>query len=68
MQAFFDAARKWNIKLVLRFAYQYDLKIDENTKKLLEDNYYLIENLNKFKVDEENKKFLKMKERKNGTN
>ena len=51
-----------------RFAYQYDLKIDENTKKLLEDNYYLIENLNKFKVDEENKKFLKMKERKNGTN
>ena len=51
-----------------RFAYQYDLKIDENTKKLLEDNYYLIENLNKFKVDEENKKCLKMKERKNGTN
>lgn len=51
-----------------RFAYQYDLKIDENTKKLLEDNYYLIENLNKFKVDEEKKKFLKMKERKNGTN
>ena len=51
-----------------RFAYQYDLKIDENTKKLLEDNYYLIENLNKFKVDEEKKKFLKMKERKNETN
>ena len=24
MQAFFDSARKWNIKLVLRFVYQYD--------------------------------------------
>ena len=51
-----------------RFIAEYNLNIDENVKKLLEENEYLIENLNKFKVNEEKKKFIKAVENKNESN
>ncbi len=39
-----------------RFVKEYNLNIDENTLKILKDNEYLIKNLNKEKIKEEERK------------
>ena len=48
-----------------RFVVEYNLKVESETKKALEENFDLIKYLNKDKVDEEKRKLLKIEENKN---
>lgn len=48
-----------------RFIVQYDLKIKKELKTIFHDNLYLLEELNKDKINEENKKFVKISGGKN---